>query len=270
MVGRLEGRTALVTGAARGIGQATAARLASEGARVLLCDREPTVAEAAGALGQPHARADVSSKAGIDALFEAVDRELGSLDILVNNAGVISQPAKLTELDETEFDRVMAINVKSALLATQAAARRMIPRRRGAIINMSSVTAVIAGGDQIPYTVSKSAVKQLTANSALALAPYGIRVNAVGPGVIATPMAAAVTGSAGETLGRVLSRTPLGRVGRPEEIASVVAFLASDDASYITGQTIFADGGRLVLGYFAEPTAEAPAYSSDPAPAHLR
>jgi glucose 1-dehydrogenase len=106
--------------------------------------------------------------------------------------------------------------------------------------------------------VSKSAVKQLTASTALSLAPYGIRVNAVGPGTIETPMAAAVTGAQGEALARVLSRTPLGRLGRPEEIASIVAFLASDDAGYITGQTIFADGGRLVLAYFAEPLAEAP------------
>src|SRR5439155_13306331 len=113
----------------------------------------------------------------------------------------------------------MAINVKSALLATQAAARRMMPRRTGAVVNMSSVTAVISGGDQIPYTVSKSAVKQLTASSALALAPYGIRVNAVGPGAIETPMAtAALTGASDEALKRVLSRTPLGRLGRPEEI----------------------------------------------------
>jgi len=99
-------------------------------------------------------------------------------------------------------------------------------------------------------------MKQLTAATALSLAPYGIRVNAVGPGTIATPMAAAVTGDKGEALGQVLSRTPLGRLGRPEEIAAVVAFLASDDASYITGQTIFVDGGRQVLAYFAEPLAD--------------
>jgi NAD(P)-dependent dehydrogenase (short-subunit alcohol dehydrogenase family) len=255
---RLEDRTAIVTGAARGIGLACAQRLAAEGARVLLCDVAPEVAAAASALDQPHATADVSTAAGVEALFDCADRELGGLDILVNNAGVMSKPASLVDLEEAEFDRVMGVNLKSALLATQAAARRMIPRRGGAIVNLTSVTAVIAGGDQIPYTVSKSAVKQLTANTALSLAPYGIRVNAVGPGVIETPMAAAVTGAGGEALGKVLSRTPLGRLGRPEEIAAVVAFLASDDASYITGQTIFADGGRLVLAYFAEaPAAKA-------------
>ena len=252
---RLEGRTAIVTGAARGIGYATAERLAAEGARVLLADLDADVERAAGRLGQPWVTADVARKAGVEAMFAEADRMLGSLDILVNNAGVMSRAAPLVELDEAEFDRVMTINVTSTLLATQAAARRMTPRRTGAIVNMSSVTAVIAGGEQIPYTVSKAAIKQLTANTALALAPYGIRVNAVGPGVIETQMAAAVTGAGGEALGRVLSRTPLGRLGRPDEIAAVVAFLASDDASYITGQTLFADGGRLVLAYFAEPQA---------------
>jgi NAD(P)-dependent dehydrogenase (short-subunit alcohol dehydrogenase family) len=249
----------VVTGAARGIGFASAERLVAEGARVLLSDIDPGVAEAAGRLGQPHTVTDVSDAGQIEALFETADRVLGELDILVNNAGVIGKAAKLTDVDPSEFDRVMAINVKSALAATQAAARRMMPRRTGAVVNVASVMAVFASGDQIPYTVSKSALKQLTASTALSLAPYGIRVNAVGPGVIATPMVAAVTGAQGEAMDLVLSRTPLGRLGRPEEIAAVVAFLASDDAGYITGQTIFADGGRLVLPYFAEPLAPPPA-----------
>ena len=255
---RLEGRNAIVTGAGRGLGLAIAERLASEGARVLLSDIDPGVAQAAAALGQPHMIADVSSQAGIDALFEQADGTFGALDILVNNAGIIGAACSLTDLAEAEFDRVMAVNLKSALLATQAVARRMMPRRSGAVVNIASVMAAFASGDQIPYVVSKSAMKQLTASTALSLAPYGIRVNAVGPGTIATPMAAAVTGRQGEALGRVLSRTPLGRLGRPDEIAAVAAFLASDDASYITGQTIFVDGGRLVLPYFAEPSAAAP------------
>jgi len=256
---RLEGRTAIVTGAARGIGYATAERFVAEGARVLLSDIDPGVAEAAARLGQTHALVDVSDSTAIEALFTAADRDLGPLDILVNNAGVIGRATKLLDLAEADFDRVMAINLKAGLLTTQAAARRMTPRRSGAVVNLASVAAIMAGGDQIPYAVSKAAVKQLTAMTALSLAPFGIRVNAVGPGPVETPMAAAVTGGGEAGLKRVLSRIPLGRLARPEEIAAIVAFLASDDASYLTGQTIFADGGRLALGYFAEPLAEAPA-----------
>lgn len=253
---RLEGRTAIVTGAARGIGLATAERLAADGARVLLSDIDPAVAEAATRLGQPHAVTDIADAAQVEALFERADRELGPLNILVNNAGVIGRATRLIDLDPMEFERVMGINVTAGLVATQAAARRMTPRRSGAIVNLASTAAIMAGGDQVPYAVSKAAVKQLTAMTALSLAPYGVRVNAVGPGPTETPMVAAVTGG-GAGLDRVLSRIPMGRMARPEEIAAIVAFLASDDASYVTGQTIFADGGRLALGYFAEPLAEA-------------
>jgi NAD(P)-dependent dehydrogenase (short-subunit alcohol dehydrogenase family) len=256
--GRFSGRAALVTGAARGIGYAVADRLVREGAKVLMSDIEPLVAEAAARLGQPHVVADVADAAQVAALFEVADRELGPLDILVNNAGVIGRATKLMDLAEADFERVMAINVTAGLRTTQAAARRMTPRRSGAIVNLASVAAIMAGGDQIPYAVSKAAVKQLTAMTALSLAPFGIRVNAVGPGPVETPMAAAVTGGGPEGLRRVLSRIPLGRLGRPEEIAAIVAFLASDDASYLTGQTLFADGGRLALGYFAEPLAAPP------------
>jgi glucose 1-dehydrogenase len=256
--GRFSGRTAVVTGAARGIGYAVAERLVAEGARVLMSDIEPAVAEAAAALGQPHAVTDVSDAAAVEALFAAADGELGTLDVLVNNAGVIGRATKLANLAIADFERVMAINLTAGLMTTQAAARRMTPRRSGAIVNLASVAAVMAGGDQIPYAVSKAAMKQLTAMSALSLAPYGIRVNAVGPGPVETPMAAAVTGGGPEGLKRVLSRIPLGRLARPQEIAAIVAFLASDDASYLTGQTLFADGGRLALGYFAEPLAPEP------------
>ena len=252
---RLHGRTALVTGAARGIGYATAERFCAEGVRVLMSDVDLGVAEAAAALGQPHVVADLAEAGAVEALFVALDCELGPLDILVNSAGVIGRATPLMQLAEAEFDRVMRINLNASLLTTQAAARRMTPRRSGAIVNLASVAAVMAGGDQIPYAVSKAAVKQLTAMSALSLAPFGIRVNAVAPGPVATPMAAAVTGGNPDGLKRVLSRIPLGRIAQPQEIAAIVAFLASDEASYLTGQTLFADGGRLALGYFAEPLA---------------
>jgi NAD(P)-dependent dehydrogenase (short-subunit alcohol dehydrogenase family) len=256
---RFQGRTAIVTGAARGIGFAVAERLVAEGARVLLSDVAADVAEAAAGLGQPHLARNLTETGAVEALFEMADRELGPLDILVNSAGVIGRAAKLWDLAEADFDRVMDINLKVGLRAIQAAARRMTPRRSGAIVNLVSVAAVMAGGDQIPYAVSKAAVKQLTAMTALSLAPYGIRVNGVGPGPVETPMAAAVTGGGPEGLKRVLSRIPLGRLAKPEEIAAIVAFLASDEASYLTGQTLFADGGRMALGYFAEPLADAPA-----------
>ncbi|MFL5296394.1 MAG: SDR family NAD(P)-dependent oxidoreductase [Phenylobacterium sp.] len=256
--GRLQGRTALVTGAARGIGYATAERLRAEGARLLMTDVDPTVTEAAAALAQPYLVADLAQAGVVDALFAAADRELGALDILVNSAGVIGRATPLMQLAEAEFDRVMRINLNAGLLATQAAARRMTPRRSGAIVNLASVAAIMAGGDQIPYAVSKAAVKQLTAMTALSLAPFGIRVNAVAPGPVETPMVAAVTGGDPDGLKRVLSRIPLGRIAQPQEIAAIVAFLASDDASYLTGQTLFADGGRLALGYFAEPLAGPP------------
>jgi len=255
---RFDGRTAVVTGAAAGIGLAITERLISEGARVLLSDIAPRVAEVAAWLNQPYCVADVSDAAAVEALFETADRELGPLDVLVNNAGIIGRSTPLLELAETDFDRVMAVNVKSGFLTTQAAARRMTPRRSGAIVNLASMAAIMASGDQIPYAVSKAAMKHLTAMTALALAPHGVRVNAVGPGAIETQMAADTVTGTPEGLKRVLSRVPMGRMGRPEEIAAIVAFLASDDASYLTGQTLFADGGRMALGYFVEPAEDAP------------
>ena len=245
---RLQGRCALVTGAARGIGLAIVERLVAEGAAVMMCDiDEAALSAAASERGQPWARVDVAQRADLVRAVDGAVQRFGALDILVNNAG-ITHDSELLTITEADFDRVMAVNLKSVLFATQAAAKHMIARKRGAIVNLSSVNAVVAGATQIPYAVSKAAVKQLTNASALALAPHGIRVNAVGPGTIDTEMARAVL--AGEQLRTmVLSRTPLGRYGKAEEIAASVAFLASDDASYITGQTIYVEGGRLGLNY---------------------
>ena len=169
----------------------------------------------------------------------------GGLDILVNNAGIV-HPANLDDLTEEAFDRVMAVNVKGALFGTQAAARLM--QRGGSIINMSSVNAVLAIPNQIPYAVSKGAIRQLTNVTAQALAEHGIRVNAIGPGTILTDMGRSVMAD-DFARRRVMSRTPLRRPGEPEEIAAIAVFLASDQSSYITGQTIYADGGRLGLNY---------------------
>jgi NAD(P)-dependent dehydrogenase (short-subunit alcohol dehydrogenase family) len=176
----------------------------------------------------------------------------GDLHILVNNAGII-HTADFIDVAEADFDRVLRVNLKGAFLVGQAGARKMVEqvkagRAGGAIINMSSINAVVAIPNQVPYCVSKGGIDQLTKVMALSLAPYGIRVNAIGPGSIMTDILKGIATDR-EAKRRLLSRTPLGRVGEPAEVAAVAAFLASDDASYITGQTIYPDGGRLGLNY---------------------
>jgi NAD(P)-dependent dehydrogenase (short-subunit alcohol dehydrogenase family) len=246
MTGRLSGMRAVITGAAQGIGKAIAEAFVAEGAELILADIDTErLAVTAAELGQEGMVIDVALKAEIARLFDRVTERWGRLDILVNNAGV-THAAELDDLTEEHFDRVFAINLKSALWATQAAARLMEPG--SAIVNMSSVNAVLAIPNQIPYVVSKGALKQLTNVTALALAPKGIRVNAIGPGSIMTEMLAGImTDQAAQD--RILSRTPLGRCGEPAEIAAVAVFLASSESSYVTGQTIYPDGGRLGLNY---------------------
>ena len=246
MTDRLKGKRAVVTGAAQGIGRGIAEGFVAEGAEVLLVDIDAErLAATAGELGQEALVADVSRKSEIDRIFAHASAKWGGLDILVNNAGV-THAAQLDDLAEADFDRVFAINLKSALWATQSAARLM--GEGSAIVNMSSVNAVLAIPNQIPYAISKGAMKQLTNVTALALAPKGIRVNAIGPGSILTDMLKGIMNDkAAED--RILSRTPLGRCGEVAEIAAVAVFLASSESSYITGQTIYPDGGRLGLNY---------------------
>ncbi|MFM5893458.1 MAG: SDR family NAD(P)-dependent oxidoreductase [Novosphingobium sp.] len=246
MTGRLKGKRAIVTGAAQGIGRGIAEAFVAEGAEVLLVDVDAErLAATARDLGQEDLVADVSLKAEIERIFAAVAARWGGLDILVNNAGV-THAAELDDLTEEAFDRVFAINLKSALWATQAAARLM--GAGAAIVNMSSVNAVLAIPNQIPYAISKGAMKQLTNVTALALAPKGIRVNAIGPGSIMTDMLRGIMNDKAAEV-RIMSRTPLGRCGEVEEVAAVAVFLASGESSYITGQTIYPDGGRLGLNY---------------------
>jgi len=242
----LSGRRAVITGAAKGIGAAIAERFSAEGANLILVDVDAAGVQAiAQRLSQHAMSVDVSQKAQIDGLFAEVEARWGGLDILVNNAGV-THAAELDDLTEADFDRVMSINVKAALFATQHAARLMT--RGGSIINMSSINAELAIPNQIPYAISKGAMKQLTNVTAIALAPKGVRVNAIGPGTILTDMARSIMVDEA-TKHRILSRTPMGRLGATEEIASIAVFLASDQSSYITGQTIYADGGRQGLNY---------------------
>jgi 3-oxoacyl-[acyl-carrier protein] reductase len=248
---RFEERVALVTGAAGGIGAATARRLAEEGAAVVLVDRDGDAAEAvAGVLrGEGFAAeavaADVTDAAAVDAFVAQAAERHGRLDVLVNNAGV-TRDNLLFRLSEEEWDTVLDVNLKSAFLCARAAQRVMVPARRGAIVSLSSRSALGNRG-QANYAAAKAGVKALTSTIALELGPFGIRANAVAPGYIATAMTDATARRLGldpaEHQANVAAVTPLRRVGRAEEVASVVAFLASDDAAYVSGQTIEINGG---------------------------
>jgi NAD(P)-dependent dehydrogenase (short-subunit alcohol dehydrogenase family) len=243
---RLEAKCAIVTGAAQGIGFAIASRFAEEGARVLLADinRSP-LEEAARRLRQPFVAVDVSQRQDIDRMVATAMQEFVHIDILINNAGIF-RSTPLLSVTEEEFDRVMAVNLKSALFAIQAVAPHMIQRRSGSIVNVASVAAVLAAPGTTSYCVSKAGLVQLTNVAAIELAPHGVRVNALGPGTFVTDMSQGAY--ADDTLkNRILPRTPLGRLGRPEEAAGVALFLATDDSSYLTGKTLFVDGGRMGL-----------------------
>jgi NAD(P)-dependent dehydrogenase (short-subunit alcohol dehydrogenase family) len=250
---KLAGKVAVVTGAARGIGRATAERLLAEGAKVVVSDIDmerlnQAVAEIGAADKLLALRADVASKAEVVHLIEAAVQHFGAIDIMVNNAG-IAPVVDFLDVTEELLDRVLGINLKGAFYGTQAAGRQMISQGRGGvIINMSSINSGLANPNVAPYAISKGGMNQVTSTAAVAFAPHGIRVVGVGPGTIMTDMVAgAFMNSAGHHA--ILSRTPLGRFGEASEVAAVVAFLVSDDASYITGETVYVDGGRRVLNY---------------------
>lgn len=254
----LKDKVTIVTGAAQGIGRACAERAAREGSSVVVSDIDDAAAlkvvkgieEAGGAA--TFCSCDVSQRLDVHNLIAAALEAYGTVDVLVNNAGVVDDRPFL-ELESEEFDRVLAINLKGAFLAAQAAAKQMVKqvkggRAPGAIVNMSSINAWFGLPDHVAYSVSKGGLMQLTKSMSIALAPHGIRVNAVGPGTIDTPLIKSVIKDEGFRK-KALSRTPLGRVGRAEEIAAVVVWLASAEASYLTGTTVYADGGRMGLNY---------------------
>ena len=239
---------ALVTGGAQGIGLACAEALAADGYRVMLVDVKDSVADAAKGIGGRGFVCDVADTTALTAVFDRIEAEEGPVAALVNNAG-IAKPGDFLSYSLDDFDAVIGLNLRSVFAATQRAANGMIKAGiKGALVNMSSINAVVAIPAIPAYCASKGGVQQLTKASALALAPHGIRVNAVGPGSIDTEMMAGVNASP-EALARVLSRTPIGRVGTAREIGDVVAFLCSPKASYVTGETIYVDGGRLGLNY---------------------
>ncbi|RSE85473.1 SDR family NAD(P)-dependent oxidoreductase [Achromobacter denitrificans] len=249
---RLQDRVALVTGAAGGIGLAIARRFVAEGAYVLMADRKAAELEAAArALGEQAAAAvaDVTDPADAQALADECVRRWGGLDVCVCNAGVI-RAADFLDLTLEDLDAVLNVNVRGTFLVAQAAARAMVAggRGNGAIVTLSSMTAELAMPDQLAYGASKGAVRQMTKSMALSLAPHGIRVNAIGPGSIDTEILATITANP-EARRTVLSRIPMQRLGGTDEVAKVAVFLASDDSSYVTGQTVYADGGRLALNY---------------------
>lgn len=251
---RFENATVIVTGGGRGIGFATAKRFAEEGASVVVGEIDAKLGEKAvsdlQAAGQRAAfvQADIGDPAEAEHLVASAVKQFGGVDVLVNNAGII-RSERFLETDIASFDQVLRVNLRGVFLMTQAAARRMIAAgTKGSVVNICSVTAMVGMPDQVSYCTSKAGVFQMTRSIGLALADKGIRVNAVGPGTVRTELSESALGYDGGSaaMKRVLARTPLGRLAEPEEIANAALFLASDDAAYLTGHTMFVDGGRLI------------------------
>jgi NAD(P)-dependent dehydrogenase (short-subunit alcohol dehydrogenase family) len=254
----LEGQTAIVTGAAQGIGAACAERLAQDGANVALWDVDDAQGQALAAslVARGHRavyrHCNVARKSEVDAALAATLQAFGNVDALINNAGIF-KASEFLDITEADWDAVIDVNLKGAFLVGQAVARAMAANKRGAIVNMSSVNGIMAIPSIASYNASKGGVNQLTRVMALALADHGIRVNAVAPGTIATELAKNAVLGSDEAKARIMSRTPMKRLGEPSEIADVCAFLVSSASSYMTGEIVYIDGGRLTLNYTVAP-----------------
>lgn len=258
---RFDGKVAIVTGGAKGIGRACALRLSEEGARVVIADilereGQETAIECGSKDGEARfVYCDVGERLDVRNMLTETLEAFGRVDVLVADAGIL-KPAPFLEITEADFDKVLCVNVKGTFLVGQAVARQFVSQveagdEPGVIVNMSSINGVVALPDAAAYCASKGAITQLTKSMALSLAQWGIRVNAVGPGSVETEMLGPVQEGPGRR--KIMSRTPLGRIGTPREIAAVAAFLASDDASYMTGQVVYPDGGRLALNGVVPP-----------------
>ncbi|HJV70775.1 SDR family NAD(P)-dependent oxidoreductase [Ideonella sp.] len=251
----LAGRVIIVTGGGQGIGAACAERFAAEGAKLALWDVNATAATAlaqrlrdAGAEAQAMP-CNVARKGEVDAALAATVLAFGRVDGLVNNAGIF-RAADFLEVTEEDWDAVIGVNLKGAFLVGQAVARQMVAQGGGgAIVNMSSVNGSMAIASIASYNASKGGINQLTRAMALALADHHIRVNAAAPGTIATELAREAVLTGDEAKKRILGRTPMKRLGEPDEVADVVAFLLSDAARYMTGEIVHVDGGRMALNY---------------------
>jgi NAD(P)-dependent dehydrogenase (short-subunit alcohol dehydrogenase family) len=249
----LTDRICIVTGGAQGIGEACIRRFAREGAKVVIADIDDARGAALAAeLGGLFVHCDVGDKLQVEAVVAQTLAAHGRIDVLVNNAGIF-RAADFLDMTEDDFDAVLRVNLKGAFLMGQAVAREMAKAGRGSIVNMSSVNGVLAIPTIAGYNVSKGGINQLTRVMALSLADKGIRVNAVAPGTIATELAAKAVLTSEEATARIMIRTPMRRLGEPSEIADTVAYLASDAASYITGEIVVADGGRMTLNYTMTP-----------------